>query len=225
MSCSSGPKIITEGLVFNLDHSNSKSYPAINDPYRNDVSLLLDFDEGFIDKSRNNTSFTTTGSPSITTNSKYGSGAGSFNGSNSYIEPSLNTTTSFGTGDFTIEGWIKPAGYSGTSVLVSTGMNGMAIYFSSGGILQFGKYGVATTISSNAAISTTSWTKFAITRSGTSLKLFLNDVLNASATDSLSYTGGSAMRIGFDAYSPTGNTKYNGLLQNLLIYEGFSKYN
>lgn len=220
MSCSSGPKIITEGLVFNLDPSNSKSYPAKDDPYRNDVSLLLDFDEGFIDKSKNNTSFTTTGTPSITTNSKYGSGAGSFNGSNSYIEPSLNTTTSFGTGDFTIEFWFYTNSTTNQqNILDKIGSANRAIYMAAGGQLRY--YNGSIDAITGATLSANTWYHISLVKISSVTKLYLNGSQTGSNyNDSLTYST-SNVRIG----AAFNNTCYvDGRIDDLRITVGIGRY-
>ena len=64
MATKAGPSIITDGLVLNIDPANVKSYPAKNDPYRDQVSLLLD-GESLTDKSKNAIAVTVQGAVTV----------------------------------------------------------------------------------------------------------------------------------------------------------------
>jgi len=105
MTVKAGPSIVTDGLVFNLDPANVKSYGAKDDPYRDQVSLLLD-GEDLTDKSKNN--FTVTNNNVVVSSAqvKYGNSSLYFNGS-SFLSIPDSSAFGFGTGDFTIETWLK----------------------------------------------------------------------------------------------------------------------
>ena len=50
MSLSHHPSIPRNGLVFYSDPANFKSYPAGQDSYVNNVSLILDFNQNFANR-------------------------------------------------------------------------------------------------------------------------------------------------------------------------------
>ena len=106
MATKAGPSIITDGLVLNIDPANVKSYPAKDDPYRDQVSLLLD-GTSFTDKSRNNFTVTTYGNAQIVSDATFGTVA-SFDGNGDYLTLPSNAAFNFGSGDFTIEFWYYP---------------------------------------------------------------------------------------------------------------------
>jgi hypothetical protein len=114
-----------------------------------------------------------------------------FDGSGDYLTTA--TVPSFGTSDFTIEGWVYNTGTvtnSGVFQLYTTafgGLNGIALayYTAGGGITTY--YGSGTQVNGTITLTTGTWYHFAITRSGTSLKTFINGTVISTATDSTNY--------------------------------------
>ena len=156
-------------------------------------------------------------------NARNNLGALGFNASQ-WIDLASNTAIEFGTSDFTVEAWIKPAGFGGANTaVISCGNNGFLLYITPAGILRVGQYGTAD-FGTSPAIPTTSWTHVAISRSGTSLKVFFNGVLNQTFTDTFNYSGSQTARIGWDATIGNGFSKYNGQIQNLVVYKGQALY-
>lgn len=90
----------------------SRAHHRVTDPYWANVVSLLHFNgaqdsTGFTDETGK--VWTPRGNAKITTaQSKFGGASGDFDGVNSAIESAASTDYDFGTGDFTIEGFIRP---------------------------------------------------------------------------------------------------------------------
>ena len=163
-----------------------------------------------------------------TAQSKFGSASGLFDGSGDLLTiPSL---PAFGTGDFTVECWVNPTTvatiYDGIFTLRSSNSwnantSGTEVGFPgivlSTGVLHYASTNVA--YSSN--ITAGSWQHIAVSRSGSSLKVFINGSQVASVTNSSNFLmdGGAVPAIGiFDRYVSTGGRLYfNGYIDEYRI--------
>ncbi len=107
-----------------------------------------------------------------------------FNGTSSYLKYPVSAT--FGSGDYTIEFWIKAPLQNDKFLLDMRGFSNMHIttggYASTVGILRV--YVGGNTIHSSAVITTGEWVHCAIVRTGGSvLKLYVNGTLSATGSD------------------------------------------
>ena len=179
MSLGHSPSITTSGLILCLDASNTRSYPGSGTTWT--------------DLSGNANNGTLTNGP--TYNASNG-GSIVFDGANDYI--ALPNGLLSGTGDFTVNQWIKS---------LSTGDNGTIFANYPSGNLQifygqefFGIY-LGTAIYacsvSPCAYYTSNWSMITASRSGTSVGLYLNANLIYSGTTANSIgTTGASFRLG-----------------------------
>ena len=153
----------------------------------------------------------------------------SFNGSSQYLTVAANAALAFGTGDFTVEGWVYlTSGSTYQFLMGSSASGGMMIGFnvpiSGTPTIAVGTHNVAWVLNFGASISipTATWTHVAITRSGSTNKAFINGVqLGANITDSTSWAfTGNSPYIGCNALA----SFLNGNISNLRLVKGVSVY-
>ncbi len=210
----------------------------------NSVVLLLHCDGSnggstFTDNSPSPKSPTLIGSPTTsTTQKKWGASSMSFGGSADALSYAHSTSLNLASGDFTIEAWVYVTSLATTRTLVQkdqsygTTFTSYAIQIGTNGSLA-GSVGTGNgasysqTISSSAsAITTNTWTHVAFTRSGTSLKLFVDGALAASATQTgTPADGGKAMLIGrYPAGGGSADAWFAGYIDDLRITKGVARY-
>jgi hypothetical protein len=153
-----------------------------------------------------------------------------FDGSGDYLKPNMATPDlyAFGSGDFTIEFWgyilqttpeqmfidWRPAGTQTTQPL---------IYVTSAGVLAY--YVNAANRITGATLSTSTWYHIAVSRSGTSTKMFLNGTQTGSTwTDTTVYTNVAGRPV-ISLDGNTTNSGYlNGNIDDLRITKGVARY-
>ncbi len=206
------------------------------DPNFANVSLLLHMDgtngsTTFTDKSNNALTVTANGNVSVsTTQSKFGGSSATFDGAGDYLTLSSSTPFAFGTGDFTVEFWLYLNSNSVTYLIYDSrpsGLNGLypTIYYdaSSSRINYYTNTGVR--ISGNVATASGAWHHIALSKSGTSTRLFINGTQSgATYTDSNNYLSGTGRpTIGADGNS-LGSNGYNGYMDELRVTKGVARY-
>lgn len=102
----------------------------------------------------------------------------------SYLTVTNNSSLNFGTGDFTMEMWIRPTS-AATGPLFQAGA--YALYRNAAGPISWGhsNYGIVTTTAS-APINT--WTHYAISKTSGTVKVFINGTQDASFASGENYT-------------------------------------
>ena len=198
------------------------------------VKLLLPFDGSngattTNDESNSTHSVTFAGGAQISTaESKFGGSSLYLNGdSGTKLTISQSSDFDFGTGDFTIEFWIKTSLSNNDSQsrrVISFGDNNanrIQIFLSSDGIDFYNISSVK--VDGDIDVADGNWHHVAFTRSGTSLKGFVDGVQSGStATNSTDYDNAAALTIG--AYASTGLGRVVGYLEDLRITKGLARY-
>lgn len=173
----------------------SPTYATCNNDGVAAMSYLAHFD-GSPNPTTGTSPLTITGA-SYPTSAKFGSQAISFSGLNSstgmYI-PSSAPETSFGTGDFTIEFWMKPKTPTGSSIALtlgnyagSGGMVGVRATSGAGGTTNLMLINASanntsvTTYGSNVNISNNVWHHLAMVRQSGTISMYVDGVKKSTA--------------------------------------------
>ena len=184
------------------------------DPYYAYRSLILNFDGNFNDSSPNALAVTDYGDAQIVGDGTFGT-VGSFDGSGDKLEIQSNSLFAFGTGDFTIEGWMNCSVFQTGSIYttaeptdqqgiwIGTVANGKIHYLAGSGSWSFAAF-------SNATLNTNTWYHIALIRSGSVFSLYINGVFDSSQTASVNLTNSNNL------ISVGGRSNFNQFFNGLL---------
>jgi hypothetical protein len=209
------------------------------DPYFEYTTLLLPGNgtngaqnNTFLDGSTNNFTITRNGNTTQGTFSPFSqTGWGNyFDGTGDYLSLANNAAFNFGTGDFTIEAWVSIPSTPATDARV------YSYQVSSSTVIKFaidssrklavflrGNGGTLPTVyTSTNAISVGEWAHIALTRSGTTGRIFVNGNLEETQTgQSQDLTASVPVYIGtFDGVSDN----FTGYISNLRVVKGVAVY-
>jgi len=158
-----------------------------------------------------------------TAQSKFYGSSGFFDGTGDYLS-GTNADFAFGTGDFTVECWARLSSVTteqnfvstrtaaGSSTAWSLSMSSSSkVYVYTSGFVATG----STSLTANA------WNHIAITRSGSTFRIFVNGVQDASATNSQDF---STQTLGIGLSSDGAQYPLTGYLQDVRLYKGVAKY-
>jgi len=185
------------------------------------TSLLLNFtNAGVVDATAKNVLETEGNAQISTAQSKWGGGSISFNGSNSFLLAPANRNNDLA-GDFTIECWIRFASV-GNAQIVSAGggsVNGAYYWQYYTSQLQFGINGVGAIATPSWTPSANQWYHLAVTRSGTTVRQFVDGTqLGSNATSSQVFVDATT-QVGY------GGAGYlNGFIDDLRVTKGYARY-
>ena len=152
--------------------------------------------------------------------------AGVFTTSTQVNLPTNSTNLAIGTGDFTIEGWVNTT-LNGRGSLIGIGAVNTA------GSLWFGwednsttyvRFGTTDVISTGLSLSSTGWVHIAVTRSGSTVRLYKNGSLVASGTSTANLNLTNIATVG--GYGATNPSSYTltGSLSNVRLVVGTALY-
>jgi hypothetical protein len=196
------------------------------------TSLLLNAtNAGIYDASTLN-DFETVGNAQVNTSIKiYGLSSVSFDGTGDCLITYNRLSSSFGTGSFTVEAWIYPTSVAAdNSIAGGLGATNGDWMFSlrDANQLSWGRNHIGWDITtSGVSFAANTWYYVAVSRSGTTLRIFVNGIQRASATNTTAYNIGTALAVG--ARQATTNVFgpgvfFNGYIQDFRITNGIGRY-
>jgi hypothetical protein len=210
------------------------------DPQFNYVTMLLHGDGSAsgnttvtpfnADASTNNFNVTINGDARSNNFTPYQAGyySNNFDGtSGQYLNTVANTAFNFGTGDFTVEGWVYPTTTSGTRPIVEIrttgGATGFALLSQTGATTVNVYTNTGFAGASTNSLTTNQWNHVALTRSGNTWAYWINGVASGSFTNSSTQSDGATTgpKIGG---STTSGEVWIGYLSNIRIIKGTAVY-
>jgi len=209
---------------------------APTDPYWANVSFLLvgnganGTTTNIVDSSSNNFSITIGGNTVIsTTQSQYGSGSVYFDGVGDTLIPTTSNLFNFGTGNFTVEGWLYSTlngtvfGGIFTNGPTSTGSFGIGLGIATGDTtkLQANFYGGAG-ISCATNFPNNRWVYFAVCRNGSTMRIYLDGVLDGTNTSAGSNNTTNTPALG-EVWKGYGGL-YKGYMYDIRVTKGVGRY-
>jgi len=188
------------------------------------TSLLLNFTNAGIYDATSRNVLETVGDAKISTaQSKWGGSSMYFDGTGDYLVGPANNFYNFGTGDFTIECWLRLNATSSAMMIASTNYNSGT---GAGGwafIYRGDISSLSLSVNSNVTYtkswspSTSNWYHVAASRSGSSLRLFVDGTQIGSTSTSTDNVSGSSTIVVAGNLGGGTNLVLNGYLQDLRI--------
>jgi hypothetical protein len=200
------------------------------DPYWSSVVLALPLDGANLSTTFTDLkgkTVTPSGNAQISTaQSKFGGASAYFDGSADYLTTPNSADFNFGTGDFTIEGYFyKPSAGSSAQALIDAWTPGESgsyqLYYANTGKVEW-YVGAAVKLSSTVNMPVGSWVHVALTRSGTTTKMWIDGVERGSVADTTTYftTGPFALGVQYSG----GSIPFTGYIDDVRVTKGFARY-
>ena len=192
------------------------------------TSLLLNFTNAGIFDSASGNDLETVGNAQVsTTQAKWGTTSMAFDGTGDWLIAPDRPPLRFGTGAFTVEGWIYFDG-TGSRGIVSKGgtLTGWVLRLTNNPFIAFtfGDGSVDTSISSSVSLTANTWYHVAVVREGTGTnqtKLYVNGVNDGTGTCSINFNQTNSLYIGSNRGT---SNPYTGYIDDLRITNGYARY-
>jgi hypothetical protein len=193
------------------------------------TSLLTCQSPAFQDNSPNAFALTAAGTSSVQRFSPFSnylqtpqSYSTKFNGSTDSLSVASNSAFGFGTGDFTIEGWVYPTVNARQDwVDITNGTQRILLYYSGSAITFYSVPPNAAAITGPAMVLNT-WQHIAVSKQSGSTKLFVNGVqVGSTYATNQDYGTASTLTIGKDS---AGSTYVTGYMSNVRVVKGTAVY-
>ncbi len=162
-----------------------------------------------------------------TAQKKFGTGSGQLDGSGDYLTIPDSADWDFGTGDFTVELWIRFGTTSGYQIMIDVGgrsQTGVGVgfgYNNSTGKLE-PRINSTVVADGNWSPSTDIWYHIALVRSGTTVKSYINGTQLGTSSNSADITGGTlGVHIGCGGDE---GDQVNGWIDEVRVSKGIARW-
>ena len=192
---------LNDGNIINFEHVGSPTLSFFNAKTADDITIIRSLTDP--------------------TNHSFDDGAVDFDGSGDYLSLANDSDLQPGSGDFTFEAWIYPDSWDSSNydgIYVTGATDGIWLGNSAGNWVVRA-YGVTNYISVTN-IPTGQWSHVAVTRSGSTLRLFFDGVLQSSVSNTKDFSATSAQTIGSDG----SGADFDGKISNLRFVKGTAVY-
>jgi hypothetical protein len=203
------------------------------------TSLLTCQSNRFVDNSANAFAITVAGNTNVQRFSPFAptgyystatiGGSGYFDGSADRIQIANTTELDLGTGNFTVECWVYSTKALSSytleyaHILGKGNGNGAGTYALA--FYQSKIYFAGIPLQGATTLYAGTWYHFAATRSGSTFRLFVNGVQDASTTNSTDFTSSESFNIGDRRTSdPSANYPFNGYVTDVRVIKGTAQY-
>jgi hypothetical protein len=212
---------------------------AATDPNFSSVKILNHFDANLVDSSSAGFTWTAAGdAASSASQSKFGGGSLSLDGSGDYLTGTYSTANhSWFTADYTIEAWIRMTTFTGvsklsggkdiSSLIGNMDPSGVTAYWAfgptTGAKLAFYYWnGAEQVVLSSGTMSTDTWHHVAMTLSGTTIRLFIDGVLDGSASVAGTPQNSAGMPMCMGRFDTAANM--TGFVDDFRLTKGVARY-
>lgn len=190
------------------------------------TQLMLKFTNAGIYDACGKTNIETLGNAMVSTaQSRMGGASLYFDGTGDALQTQISNQYMFGTGKYTIECWLRPAAVTVRQMVTAlnqiTADDNILLDIDTSGKIRLLTWNVLVLSSTTSLIANT-WTHVAVSYDGTTIRLYINGVLDNSTTTVPTITGVWRVTIG----TATGGASfpYTGYIDNFRITKGQARY-
>jgi hypothetical protein len=144
-------------------------------------------------------------------------------GTTSYLSLADTADWDF-SGDFTVECWINALNFTGGPALVSSGAgaNDWELYLTAAGVPTFAINNRSTGIANaGASVTANAWRFIAVSRSGSTVRVYIGTTSGGAGTNSASYT---AAGLAVGRRQATAANYFAGYLENVRVTKGVARF-
>ena len=186
--------------------------------------LLSGTNAGIFDNAIKNNLITVGNAQISTSVTKFGTGSMSFDGTGDWLTTIDTPNLQFGTGNFTIEGWVYLNAIGSVRGFVSKGTSLTGWSLGVNALNQVVFSDTATSFASTGILVISTWYHITVVREGTGsnqTKIYINGTNDGTGTVATDFNQTSIMYVGADR---VGGSALNGYIDDLRITKGVARY-